>query len=176
MNTKMKNWYIAGAIFTMLFGTLLHFAYDWSGQSPLVGIFGAVNESIWEHLKLLFWPTLIFSIAEYNLFGREQKNFFVAKAASLYIGVLLIVILFYTYSGILGTNYLAIDILIFLLSVMVSWFVGYRIITSNHQVSRKANILSFFAILLLVLAFVVFTFTPPQLPLFEDPITGTCGI
>lgn len=63
----LKYYHILGAIFTIFLGTLLHFTYQWSGKNNLVAIFSAVNESTFEHLKLLFTPMLIFSIFEYFL-------------------------------------------------------------------------------------------------------------
>ena len=53
----MKKRYALAFLLTALAGTALHFAYDWC-LSPLVGLFAPVNESVWEHLKLLFWPFL----------------------------------------------------------------------------------------------------------------------
>lgn len=176
MKDNIKKWYIMGTVFIILFGTLLHFVYEWSGNNAFVGIFGAVNESTWEHLKLLFWPAFIFSIIEYIFIGKDFNNYITAKAISFYVGILLIITLFYTYTGIIGNNCLVMDISIFIISVIISQYIGYKITTANSDVSMKVNIISFIAIVLLVLAFVVFTFNPPQIPLFKDPITGGYGI
>ncbi|MFT9494357.1 DUF6512 family protein [Anaerosolibacter sp.] len=176
MKLRIRNWHIAGTVFIILFGTILHFVYEWSNNNTLVGIFGAVNESTWEHLKLLFWPALFFSIFEYLLIGKYFNNYITAKAISLYVGLLLIISLFYTYTGILGRHYLAVDIAIFIISVMISQNIGYRIITSNGKVSRIGKIISLIAIIILIIAFGLFTFNPPQIPLFKDPSSGDYGI
>ncbi len=118
-------------MFTILLGTLLHYVYEWSGNNALIGIIGAVNESTWEHLKLLFWPIFFYSILEYQLIGNKFNNYVTAKAVSLYAGILLIIIIFYTYTGIVGDNYLIIDILTFVVSVIISQYVGYKITTAN---------------------------------------------
>ncbi len=173
---SIKKSYILGTIFTILFGTILHYVYKWSGNNPLVGIFGAVNESTWEHLKLLFWPAFIFTIAEYIIIGKDYNNYITAKAASFFVGIALIVSLFYTYTGIIGDNYLALDILVFLISVIISQYIGYKITVSNHKVSKKINSISLIAIVILVVAFIRFTFNTPQISLFKDPITGKFGI
>ena len=52
-------------IFAIILGTLLHFTYKWSNKNMLVGAFSAVNESTWEHLKLLFFPYFYGNIAFY---------------------------------------------------------------------------------------------------------------
>ena len=176
MNDNIKKWYIVGTVFIILFGTLLHFTYECSGNNTIVGIFSAVNESTWEHLKLLFWPAFIFSIIEYLFIGKDYNNYITAKAISFYVGLLLIVSLFYTYTGIVGDNCLIMDVSIFIISVIISQYIGYKITTSNSDVSMEVNIIAIIAIVLLVLAFVIFTFSPPRIPLFKDPITGSYGI
>lgn len=77
----------------MLLGALLHFVYGWL-NNPVFAIFGSINESVWEHLKLLFWPSLLMAIIEYFYIGYNFKNYIIAKAVSIYIGVLLIVSFF----------------------------------------------------------------------------------
>ena len=57
-----------------LLGTLGHFLYDWSGENKLIGYFFSVNESTWEHLKLLFFPTIIFSVFEYFFMKDRPEN------------------------------------------------------------------------------------------------------
>ncbi|WP_432664454.1 DUF6512 family protein [Wukongibacter baidiensis] len=176
MNENIKKWYIVGSVFIILLGTLLHFTYECSGNNTLVGIFSAVNESTWEHLKLLFWPAFIFSIIEYIFIGKDYNNYITAKAISFYVGIFLIISLFYTYTGVLGDNCLVMDVSIFIISVIISQYIGYKITTANSDVSRGVNTISFIAIVLLVLSFVIFTFSPPRIPLFKDPITGGYGI
>nr|WP_236945659.1 DUF6512 family protein [Enterocloster clostridioformis] len=53
---------IAGILSVSLLGTLLHFTYRWSGRNPLIGLIAPVNESVWEHMKLLFFPMLLFGL------------------------------------------------------------------------------------------------------------------
>ncbi len=171
----MKKWYVVGTIFILIFGSFLHFVYEWL-QYDIIGIFGAVNESIWEHLKLLFWPALSFSIVEYTYIGHQYENYITAKAISFYLGLFLIISLFYTYTGIVGNNYLVVDILIFILSVFISQYVGYKITISNRSFNQIINFISLLGIVLIIFAFVIFTFNPPHIPLFQDPTTGKYGI
>lgn len=176
MENQLKTWRVVGAIFTIIFGSLLHFIYDWSNNNDLVGVIGAVNESTWEHLKLLFWPTLIYGLVEYFFLGNKDKNFFIGKAVSLYSGILLIIVLFYTYTGIVGTHFVLMDILIFIISVIVSQYLDYLILKSNKNFQNYASTISLVSIGILVLMFIAFTFTPPLIPLFKDPISGKYGI
>ena len=62
MKRKLRRWEIVGFAVTGLLGTLLHFVYDWTGEMRVAAAFSAVNESTWEHMKLLFVPFLVFTV------------------------------------------------------------------------------------------------------------------
>jgi Family of unknown function (DUF6512) len=172
---KLKKWFLMGWIVSSLLGVLFHFIFDWSKHSYLIGMIAPVNESIWEHLKLLFWPILLYSLVEYFLINKEYTNYLYGKVVGLLLGMAFIIVAFFTYTGIVGDNFIFIDILIYLLSVVVAQFVGYKwtISTKDYGMNRQFSIL---VILGLVLLFILFTFRPPHIPLFEDPSTGQYGI
>ena len=97
MDSRLRRWEAGGFLFTCLAGTLLHFVYDWSGKSALVGAFSAVNESTWEHMKLLFVPMFLAALVEMAALGDCFRNFWTAKAAGTLAGLGLIPALYYTY-------------------------------------------------------------------------------
>ena len=66
---------IFSGIFVMILGTLLHFTYEWSGNNTFVAAFSAVNESTWEHLKLLFYPMFLTTIIGYFYLGKTSPQF-----------------------------------------------------------------------------------------------------
>lgn len=168
--------HIVGALFTIILGTLTHFLYEWSGKKVLVGLFSAVNESTFEHLKLIIIPFTVFAVIEYFVYGKDKNNFFTSKLVSLIAGAILIIILFYTYSGIVGKNYLVADIATFIISVIVSYYLSYRFISDKNFNSKDSNfygLTGFFVLLFLV---IIFTFNPPDIALFKDPVTGISGI
>lgn len=166
----IKKITIGGAAFTILLGTLLHFVFQWSGNNPIVGIIGAVNESTWEHLKLLFFPMLFYTIFEYFAYGKNTANFIPARAVSMLSGMFIIVASFYTYTGILGENFLPLDIGTFILGTVGAYFIGYKIMQSNKLSSKKMYTAGIIILILLFLAFAVFTFSPPEIGLFSDPL------
>lgn len=167
-------WETIGFIFVIIFGTILHFVYEWSGNNKIVGIFSPVNESVWEHLKMLFFPMLLFSIIEYFMVGKEYKNFIAAKSFGILLGLLFIVIFFYAYTGIAGRNFLWMDILTFILGVMVAFTYSGRKITSA-EASSKTNWASLLFLTALTLSFIVFTFRPPHIGLFASPVSKKEG-
>ncbi|MCQ5376409.1 MAG: DUF6512 family protein [Methanomassiliicoccales archaeon] len=164
---------LVGIVFIVLVGSALHFTFDLSGSNPLVGIFSAVNESVWEHLKLSFWPALLYAVIEYGYLNRKTGSFFPAKTIGIYLMPLIIVFSFYLYRAFIEEN-LVIDILIFILAVAIGQFASYRLMTWKAT-SRIYTPISIVALILLAILFIIFTFYPPQLPIFQDPISGGYG-
>lgn len=173
MRKTLYLWQLVGLTFTAVAGTLLHFLYPWT-QSKFVATFSAVNESTWEHMKLLFFPAFLFSLVEYLFIGRYYKNFWQTKLCGILLGVFLIPALFYAYNGAFGPSPAWINILIFFLAAFLAFYwESKRIGNSPTKYTALSAVLS---LLLLALAFVLFTFFTPPLPLFLDPITGSYGL
>ncbi|MBZ0313330.1 DUF6512 family protein [Clostridium butyricum] len=166
---------LLGVIFISINGSLLHFVYDWSNKFKPFALISAVNESTWEHLKIAFWPTLIYSLLEYASISEITNNFVIAKASCLIIIPLSIVFLFYSYTKILKRNYLVVDILIFILSIYFGQKISFYILTMT-QLPSFLTTLSLFIILILIIEFSLFTFFPPKFFIFKDPTNGTYGI
>jgi hypothetical protein len=164
----------AGIIFITLLGSTLHFTFELSGNQPVVGVFSAVNESVWEHLKIAFWPTLLYLIFEFPYLYKRTNNFFLAKAIGIYAIMLIIPAIFYSYNIFIEEN-LIIDIASFIFAIIIGQLLSYKLLTFK-KLSDRLKLISFVAIVILAVAFVVFTFYPPQLTLFQDPITGEYGI
>jgi len=163
--SKTAKWETAGCIFTLLFGTLLHFLYDWSGKSCLVSIFAPVNESVWEHLKLIFYPALIFSFVEYYFLRQETNGFFTAKSLSLILAMSITVCAFYGYTAITEKNYLWADITIFSLSVIISYIISCMY--SRNKFS--GNLVGTNLMLIFIGLFTVFSFFQPDIFIFREP-------
>lgn len=163
-----------GFIFIVLAGSLLHFVFEWSGGRTWVAIFAAVNESTWEHLKLAFFPALLYATFEYP-FLKKNVNFFFAKVISFYVMPIAIILLFYGYLAVFKENSLFWDILTFVLAVAVGQFISYRIIVSKIS-GEKIRIISALLFLIILVSFLTLTYFPPKNFLFKDPITGGFGI
>jgi len=175
MNSKILKFEILGIVFISLAGSLLHFTFNLLNRFWLVGAFSAVNESTWEHLKLAVIPALVWALLESRVFRSRANNFFCAKASGTYLMPILIVVFFYSYTAILGYNLLAFDISIFILAVIIGQLVSYKIMV-RPEFSQKFNTVSLLSLIILLLAFVVLTFYPPHIFLFQDPISGGYGI
>lgn len=122
MYRRLNIFLIIGAVFTIITGTLLHFVYEWSGESLLVGIFSPINESVWEHLKLLFFPMSVWILIGYFIFGKKFKTYIPSAVIGILSGMILIPMWFYTYTVFTGKPILFLDILSFIISVCVAFF------------------------------------------------------
>ena len=127
MRNKLFCYTIGGILFTSLLGTLSHFIYEWSGENWLAGLFTPVNESTWEHMKLLFFPMLLYGIFALPRLKDDYPCISFGYPLGILAGTFAIPILFYTYYGILGRNHTAADILIFYLSVAAGFAAAYML-------------------------------------------------
>ena len=167
----MKKKIIYGTIFELIVGTLLHFTYEWSGNNPIVGAFSAVNESTWEHLKLVFFPMLIITILGYFL--TKNSRYLCVRTLGIVTSILFIIIFFYTYTGIIGTNFAFLDIGSFFVSIILGEYISYKYMISDNRCNKPTAI----AILtVLTIAFITFTYITPKIGLFKDPVNNQYGI
>lgn len=173
---KIKHiWQVAGFFFSSIVGVLLHFLYDWTGERILVALFSAVNESIWEHMKILFFSLLFFSIIQDKFSKKTDEKFWYAKLVGIMMGVLLIPMIYYTYTGVFGISLDWFNIFIFFIAVAVSYYIEIKIMQSPQEMCVSQETAK--SILYLVaVVFMLFTLFPPRIMLFQDPVTGTYGI
>ena len=161
-------------LFCLILGTLLHFTYEWSGENLFIGSFSAVNESVWEHLKLLVFPMAIVSVIGVFAIKKYSKNYWLSQVFGIITAMLFVVIFFYTYTGIIGKNIAILDIGSFVVGIFLGEFVTYKILKSKKE--YKAEVPSVLLLIVIILSFIIFTIYPPIIPLFEDPIYGTFGL
>ena len=176
MRRHLFFWELAGFLVTGVLGTLLHFVYEWSGENVFAAAFSAVNESTWEHMKLLFFPMFFFSVVQVCVMGRNYPNFLAVRAVSTLTGLLLIPTLFYTYTGIWGEHTVWADISVFFLAVLAAFLLDSRLLRKGRRSSPWQQRLGLLVLWGLAFCFVWCTFHPGPLALWRDPVTGRFGI
>lgn len=165
MNKKLFFYMLAGIIFVSILGTLMHFVYDWSGHHYLVGYIAPVSESTWEHMKLLFFPALLYAIFAILKLHRQYPCAESAFWAGILSGTFLIPVIFYTYTGVLGFHSLFLDIMVFLFSVAAAFVITYKL-TLSCRISDFLPALRC-VLVILIIAFFIFTYAPLGLGLFQ---------
>ena len=174
MKRSIGLWQLAGFAAAALGGTILHYLYDWLGEAVWIAPISGVNESTWEHMKLLFWPMFIFAAIE-SFFFRDIESFWCVKLKGTLLGLSLIPIMFYTYNGAIGRSPDWLNISIFFISAAIAYIYEARQFKSGSEICKnpKRALVSLIGIALL---FVIFTFKAPELGIFKDPLTSTYGI
>lgn len=171
----MLLWQIVETVLIIILGVILHFLYEWSGKNKFVATFSAVNESTWEHLKLAFFPILLLGIVDFIFIRQYSNNVVFATTIALFSSITIITILFYAYLGVIGKNVDVINISIFVIAVIISKYIAYRVMLLPNFENIYYILLFSYFIFLTTFCFVVFTFAPPKINLFKDPITKKYG-
>lgn len=153
----------------------LHFVYPLSGGAALSILFGAVNESIWEHTKIFSAAYIGWSLLQLCWLKVRFKQYVAAKCIGLYTLMGLIIGSYYACTAITGHNVVWIDILSSLLAVVAVQVMTYHLETGDNRLQ------DYFApalmlIMLYYLMFFSFTIFPPRTGLFRDPVGGGFGI
>lgn len=174
MKKSTKLWQLWGFAVSSLLGTLLHFLYDWTGDAVWIAPFSGVNESTWEHMKLLFWPMFIFAIFQ-SFFFRDRKDFWCIKLRGILLGLTLIPVTFYTYNGVIGKSPDWINIAIFFISAAAAYIYESKLLNAE-KIPCYTKKLSIAILCIIALLFVIFTFKTPTIGIFKDPLTDSYGI
>jgi uncharacterized protein involved in response to NO len=175
MNKKLLKLEIIGFVVVCIVGTVMHFVYEWTNDNTVVGLFCPINESPWEHLKLLYFPFLLYTIITQIKLKQDKFNIWFAGYISIITGMAVTISYYYTLNGALGGNNEWVNISSFFVGVAVTFILNYFLI--NNSVGKGTpNAIAGAMLIITVLIFFIFTFKPPIIPLFEDPINHTYGI
>ncbi|SHJ48258.1 hypothetical protein SAMN02745248_00257 [Hathewaya proteolytica DSM 3090] len=178
-NNLVKKYILWGIPIIIILGFPMHFAYEFSGENTLVGILAPVNESVWEHLKLCFYPLIIYWTLGYFLLKNKVTinvfHWFTCCLICLLTYILCQLGIYYLYTGATGCHSLIMDILCMVFAVtFAQWF------ALHMYAHTKSNAMSFYISIFLIAAlifyFTICTFNPPRLPMFKDSTDNTYGI
>lgn len=176
MKKTILNGQLAAFLFTALAGALLRFAYDRFPSFPLTAAVSSVNGSVWEHMKLLYFPMFAAALIERPFIAPQRQTFWCIKLLGIVTGLLLIPVLYYTYTGALGVHLSWVDISIFYIAAAVAYLLETHLLLREQQrtcaFARAAMLLT----VSIAFVFLFFTYAPPHLPIFLDPVTQTYGI
>lgn len=164
---NLKKFTLIGFLFVLIAGTLSHFVYNWSGNNFVTGFFFPINESTWEHMKLVFFPMLIYAFYMYKKLKSEYSCMSSSLSSGILAGTLSVPVLFFLYTGFLGKHVFLLDLLTFFISVLIGFFTIYKGTLSckfkDYTLFFNTGILIFF------LAFILFTYNAPSIGLFANP-------
>ena len=168
----MRKWNLIGIVVLCLLSIPFHFMYEWLGENQIVGLFFPMNESIWEHLKLVFFPITIWSLLGYLIFGRKENVSFaktiISAAASAILAMLIITSWYYVWESGIGISNSILHVGSIFIAVPIAQLVGIHI----YRIIDPKSIYVILAVLMIVVfavAFVAFSLSPPDMPIFIEP-------
>ena len=170
MKRTVWLWEFFGFATASVLGTILHFLYDLLGGAVWIAPFSSINESTFEHMKLLFWPMLFYTVIQ-SFFFKGYKSFLCVKLKGTLVGISLIPLIFYTYNGVIGKSPGFINITIFFVSAAVAYIYETRKLNDNGSECKHPK-LALLTLLLIGAAFVIFTFKTPGIAIFKDPVSA----
>lgn len=153
-------------IFLFLLSFLWHFMYDWF-PSVLTSIFFPVNESIWEHMKIIFYCLLIGSVLE-----KKGNNYYLNILVKPLVGVLFYLIIFIPLYLIFGES-MVISLSLMLFTYIIMELLGIKI---SKQEELNIKVLPIIIIILISILFSILTFYPLHNFLFFDSVKLGYGI
>ena len=165
---------IAGPVIVFIIASFLHFIYRLS-PNVLTSLFGAVNESIWEHIKIFTIAYLFYGFIELFWAKPQFKRFVVSKTAGVIIQGVFIPLAFYLFSFFVKKPVLIVDLLIGLIASVLGFLVSFKLYSSSREI-EKYYLTSLMLLLLIMLSILCFTYFPPEAELFRDVITGEYGV
>lgn len=183
---KTKQIFIISCILSIILGTLIHFVYEWSGDNLIIGLVAPVNESIWEHLKLVLLPSTLFGILIYYYLKRnsmkdksnEYTNFWYYLSGSIIIGMVIMVMGSYLFHAIAKTDSLIMNISLYVLVMVTTFYLTYMF-SQDEGLNKKLgnrNLYGSAFILFLFMAFELLTAFPFNHHIFQDAISKSYGI
>ena len=164
---------VISMIVISLVGTLSHFLYDICKHNKVIGLFAAVNESTWEHIKIALTPTLLWSIVDGYVYGMNT-NYFLAKFVSLFVIIILMPTLYYGHKAIIKKEIPILDITSFYIVIITSQLVFYYLLYIN-DVRFLLLYLSCIGLFLIFGGYMIHTLMPAKSFLFKDPISKKYG-
>ena len=175
MRKTIQRWELFGFLFILVAGFPWHFVFQWTGGWRFAALIFPANESVWEHMKLCFWPGLVWALIEYPFLGKGALNFWTAKAAGLLAMCTLMAVCFYAYVAVLGRSVLWANLLDFAVATAAGQYISYHILVSP-ALGPAVRRIGVIGLLVQIVAFLSLTYSPPQLFLFQDPVTKAFGI
>ena len=171
MKRRLIIWEVGSFVWVTLAGSAFHFSFELSEFWTHLALVSSANESTWEHLKMYFWPGLIYALVQYTYTRDIANNYWLAKLGSLIMTPIGIVISFYGYLAITlplyGKGFFELDLMTMVVGLTLGSITAYKIMISPKldKPSKNTVIAGY---LTLVAMFSTFTYYPPKIFLFEN--------
>lgn len=175
--SEENNWIINGIIPLFMIGAVMHFLYNLTGKLWVVGLISPVNESIWEHTKMVVLPIILWWSLYYLVRGKKlninKDKWFTGGLISLITSIISIPMMYYFYTSAFGIELFWVDIIILLVAITLGQVLGLHVYKYSRGINASVVIVIFIAI---VIAYMLLTIYPIKIPIFMDGNTKGYGI
>lgn len=171
---KLKYLKLIGVIIAFLLCFLLHFLYDLA-PCFITSVIAPVNESIAEHMKILFGSILVSGVIQKIIVKIKHlpyKNICISNVVSAFLSIPIFLVIYLPIYNSIG-EYLPLTIFLMLLVIIISQII--TIIIINKKDLKMEN-LAIILVIIIYIAFAILTYFPPQNELFLDPISLKYGL
>lgn len=171
----MKKIKILSVFITFVLSFLIHFLYN-IYPSILTSILAPVNESVWEHMKIIYTCILINSFIEYFIYKSKNisfNNFLISIPITSILSIIIYLILYIPLELLFGHSLALATILLFIIYI-IAQIISYYILNSNKI--KYGNIIGIILIIVSYIIFTYLTYNPIKNSLFLDTQTNTYGI
>ena len=173
LKTKYQNiwWWILA---TVILGTFWHFVYQLSGENFLIGLVAPINESVWEHLKIMFFPFVIIGGVAYFKLKPKKSSFWFGIFLGSIIGMLIVFFGYYLYTLLISDS-LIIDVLLYIASIIVAMYIAWWC-NINIKKNTVLEFLGIFGLIAAAIVLIYLTISPPDFKPFIEESSGQYGI
>lgn len=152
----------------------LHFLYD-KFPNFITSIFAPVNESIWEHMKILFGSIILTGVIQkiYMIIKKEKiNNICFSNLIGALLSIPIYLLIFLPIYSIIGES-MVLAISVMLIAIIIAEFISYKIMLVKDLKLEKITIIF---VILTYAIFTLLTYYPVKNNLFIDKKTSTYGI
>ena len=161
-------------ILIFIISSLIHSFYNYL-PNFITSIFFSVNESIWEHMKMIYTSYIIFLLLKFT-FDKLKDNEALIINITAIINIIVFLII-YIPIYIIFKEHLIVTLIIYLISIYISIILTDKLKNKiNKKISNTLNKYIIFIIAFTYLIFAFLTYKPPKISLFYDTVNKTYGI
>lgn len=171
---KLKYLKLIGVIIAFLLCFPLHFLYDLA-PCFITSVIAPVNESIAEHMKILFGSVLVAGVVQKIIVKTKKlniNNVCISNFTAALLSIPIFLVMYLPIYKAIGENFIVTIIIMFITIVIVE-IISYFIMKKEDL--KLENMAIIFVITIYII-FGILTYFPPQNELFLDPINLTYGI
>lgn len=164
---------LVGFIVIGAFCLYLRYAYELTNHNKYISIFSSINNSIWEHIKIIIYPTLIWSIIELPILG-SNGNFIFAIILNVFVSCSFVYVFHLVNNLVFEKPNDYFEIIGYTIAIAIGQFVSFLVLSITSIISLPVYISIIFIVICTIICFLLHIYIP-QNYFFQDPVTLEYG-